>query len=323
MNKRRKIYLLVTIIIAIIIGICIVIIIISNINKQQEQIVQSNVIKGIVISKDENYKQKNILSERDVGIQINKGIATQIIETLIETKEATAIHSYGNIKLEDSYIRAENAPAIILENTGTVILDGVEVISAENENQQIDNMAMVICNSDNSLENCGNFTSINSILTLDSQSEKFTTNPMFLIENCKTDINLENTIIMKKGNILLKVQGENALVTINAKKQNLEGDIELDDAGIININLSDETNFIGSVNKNNIAREVNINITENSLLMLTSDIYVTTIMTENNNLDNIMSEGNNIYYDETNEKNAWLEGKIILLNGGGYLIPRQ
>jgi hypothetical protein len=49
--------------------------------------------------------------------------------------------------------------------------------------------------------------------------------------------------------------------------------------------------------------------------------YINELVIEDNNLSNIVDNGNTIYYDNTKAKNSWLEGKTILLNGGGKLVP--
>ena len=54
---------------------------------------------------------------------------------------------------------------------------------------------------------------------------------------------------------------------------------------------------------------------------VTDTSYVHVLKNSNSNCSNIISNGNIIYYDDTNSANDWLDGETIELDNGGSLTP--
>lgn len=327
MNKKKIVLIvLLSILIVTIVSICIIGIVLSN-GKNNKSEIENNALEGIVVNESKNYEKLNIMTSQDgdVGIKVDSEGQTQINEGAIESKGAVAIYSKGTANLINSYAISQKYPAIVIEDNGIVTLDTSDIVSSGkgSKNEQIEDAGIILYSLNSNADSISKFTSVNSMVSIDNESEFFNSSPMFLVKNTKSEINLENTMITYGSGILLKAQGENTQVTINTKMQNLEGNIIADDGGILNINLLNETNYMGAINSENVAKEVNINISSNSLWMVTNDTYITTITVEDESLNNIMSGGNNIYYDSSNEKNAWLGGQTILLNGAGYLMPKK
>ncbi len=327
MNKKKIVLILfiIMLIIAVTSIACIVLKTKKNGTNENEQ-EESQPSSGMQIATSEDYKSINIMTDKkeDVGIQIEKDITTQIDEATIETKNAIGVNCKGNVSLANSAINSQNYTALVIEDNGTVTIDTTDIISSGkgiSDNRE-ETGGIIIYSLNDKIENMAKFTAINSIISISNDSKEFYSTPMFFVKNNKAEINLENTVITCGSNILLKTEGEGTEITLNTKMQMLEGNIETTNDEIINVNLTEETNFIGAINLDNNAKEVNVNISENSLWMITADTYVTTIIVEDKSLNNIMSGGHNIYYDSTNEKNSWLEGQTILLNDGGYLIPQ-
>ena len=82
------------------------------------------------------------------------------------------------------------------------------------------------------------------------------------------------------------------------------------------------SHLISKINTAHVAKEVNIVMDSASSWNLTGDSYIDTLTDEDSTCSNIISNGFNLYYDETATANAWLEGKKMELNGGGQLLPQ-
>ena len=64
-----------------------------------------------------------------------------------------------------------------------------------------------------------------------------------------------------------------------------------------------------------------ISLDKDSRWELAGDSYLTSITDKDKDLENIVSNGHNIYYDASDSANEWLDGETVELNGGGSLTP--
>jgi hypothetical protein len=75
--------------------------------------------------------------------------------------------------------------------------------------------------------------------------------------------------------------------------------------------------FSGSVNPDNQADSMVVNLKSGATWELTEDSYVTTLVDEDGSFSNIKSNGHNIYYSKAGNS---FGGKTIKLPGGGKLM---
>lgn len=130
-----------------------------------------------------------------------------------------------------------------------------------------------------------------------------------MITKSYPDNKVEATIIAD-GDICLGTYGNNKW-----------GIIVGDENSSINIEMKNSSKVAYTVNEDSKAQNVSISIDKSSQWYVTGTSYINELIMEDNNLSNIVDYGNTIYYDKTSEKNNWLEGKTIQLNGGGKLVP--
>ena len=116
--------------------------------------------------------------------------------------------------------------------------------------------------------------------------------PVFYVMNSSGVINLDNVkITNKSGKFLLasvdrfgelgqegpKVESKGGNATVNAKNQEINGDFEIDEQSTLELNLLENSNLVGSINKENTAKQVNVVLREGCTWTLTADSYVTSL----------------------------------------------
>ena len=154
------------------------------------------------------------------------------------------------------------------------------------------------------------------------------TGPLFYSTNTKAIINLENVKLTGNGTLLKasadswgKSGSNGANVTLNAKNQALNGDIEADNISSLQLNLLEKSNLTAAINANNTAQLVVLNLSSDSTWTVTGDSYLTILTDQDSSLSNIKDNGHTIYYDKSKLENSWLNGKTITLQDGGKLTP--
>ncbi len=145
---------------------------------------------------------------------------------------------------------------------------------------------------------------------------------LFNIKDIDSNITIKNSKI-KNGGTLLNFDNTSDDVkkmTLDIYDSDLSGDINLSDdtSSTININSGSLT---GSINNANGGGEVVVDVQPGATLYLTGETSVTAINPSTRQFGNIVSNGNRMYYDETDERNAWLDNNTYTFKDGGKLIP--
>lgn len=221
------------------------------------------------------------------------------------------IYSTGNITLENSTGTASGAQTVVVEgkNTATVTNSNITCSGKGNRND-VDNCAVMIYQSmsGDAGEGTGTFTANGSTLAIDEDSSYYKTAPFFFITNTTAVINLENTTLKYGSNVLLSVKGTSEWgksgsnggdVTLNATNQELTGNIELDNISTLELNLKNGSTYTGSINADNVAKSVTLNLDAQSKITLTGDTYVTTLTDSDSSYSNINFNGYKLYVNGT------------------------
>ena len=111
-------------------------------------------------------------------------------------------------------------------------------------------------------------------------------------------------------------------VALNGQSQILEGDITADEISAVTVNLMASV-WEGAANPEQETGEITVNLDADSTWEVTGDSYVSVLTNEDEACENISSNGYTVYYDASNEANAWLNGQTIALEGGGDIAPRS
>ncbi len=108
-------------------------------------------------------------------------------------------------------------------------------------------------------------------------------------------------------------------LTDNAVIENTR--IILDNKTVLNINIEDDCTLGGQIDPD-VKGYINLNMAQNATLDLNCDLYLDGYENAANlDFENIIDNGFNIYYNESNSDNDWLEAKTYDLLLGGKLMP--
>lgn len=261
-----------------------------------------------------------------------EGTVTATSSTL-ETNGAGSpvIYSTGDITITDSTGTANGAQCVVVEGKNSATVTNSTITSSGQGNRQdVDQCGVMIYQSmsGDASEGTGTLTATNSTLSIDKSSSYYKSAPMFFITNTDAVINLENTKLSYGSGVLLSAKGTDewgtsgsngGQVTLNATKQTLTGDVNVDNISTAVINLKEGSTLTGTVNGENTAQSITVAIDATSSWEVTGDSYVTALTLAGNDTSLIKSNGHTIYYDA--DANSWLNGKTVTLSDGGKLVP--
>ena len=150
-------------------------------------------------------------------------------------------------------------------------------------------------------------TVTNSNLSIQTNSKYYKTAPMFFITNTDAIINLKNCKISYGSNKLISSKGttewgttgsNGGNLTLNAEDQTLERNIEIDNISILKMNLTN-SKYTGTINAENIAKQIDLKIDSNTKIKLTGNSYVTSLEDEDTTYGNIDFNGYTLYVNGT------------------------
>ena len=257
-------------------------------------------------------------------IATDRGEGTIVVEggTLSAAGEGSpCIYSTGDITAKTVTGTAMGSQAAVVEGKNSITLRDCDLTGA-GEN----GVMLYQSTSGDAAEGTARFSAADSRIATTSDG------PMFYITNTYAEAVLENTTLEYGCGILVKASGNNTNhwgeeganggnFTLNATKQELEGDITCDEISTVALSLADGSSYKGTIDGSHTGKEVSILLDEDSVWEVTGDSYVAAITDADESLDNLKSNGHTIYYDASNSANEWLDGKTVELNDGGHLKP--
>lgn len=257
-------------------------------------------------------------------IATDRGEGTIVVEggTLSAAGEGSpCIYSTGDITAKTVTGTAMGSQAAVVEGKNSITLRDCDLTGA-GEN----GVMLYLSTSGDAAEGTARFSAADSRIATTSDG------PMFYITNTDAEAVLENTTLEYGSGILVKASGNNTNhwgeeganggnFTLNATKQELEGDITCDEISTVALSLADGSSYKGTIDGSHTGKEVSILLDEDSVWEVTGDSYVAAITDADESLDNLKSNGHTIYYDASNSANEWLDGKTVELNDGGHLKP--
>ena len=227
------------------------------------------------------------------------------------------LFSAGNLTVDSVTGSSQNNAASI---------EGGSVTWLDSSFTSAGNYGILLYETSDSTAGSSSFSSENSRLTATA------TDSIFYATNTTAYIDLTNTIIDSSSNLLLNCSGNSngnwgeegdngAIVKLNADTQTLQGNIQCDSISEVSINLKNNSRLTGAVNTANTGDLVSMQLDSSSQWNVTDTSYVHVLKNSNSNCSNTISNGNIIYYEDTNSANDWLDGETIELDNGGSLTP--
>ena len=236
-----------------------------------------------------------------------EGTVTAANSTL-ETNGAGSpiIYSTGDITLTDSKGTANGAQITVVEGKNSATIKGSTVTCSGAGNRgDVDIAGVMIYQSmsGDADEGTGNFTAKDSTLSISKDSDYYKTAPMFFVTNTNAVIDLEDTELDFGSGTLLSACGTSEWgtegsnggnLTLNAKAEKLQGNIDLDEISSLSMNLTDST-YKGTINGDNKAGSVKLTLDSDSKITLTGDSYVTSLKDADADYSNIDFNGHTLY----------------------------
>lgn len=255
------------------------------------------------------------------GIYVING-STEINDSKIITDavDSPLLKVASKVEVNDTILKANNSEGIVGIPGANIELNKVE-LESRNINALSSKFKNIYFYNPTDSEESISFTSKNSkINTIIGNT--------FNVVNSNVTINLENNEINNTNGIFLEslvdenIESKNN-INLNLVKQLIKGSVVLDKDATLNISL-DNSEYIGAINPNNAAHEVNVTITKDSKLTLTGNIYVNSLTNgdyDNNNIDlngytlyinnEVMNKENIKHLNEKNDKMYIVLGFII------------
>ena len=232
-------------------------------------------------------------------------------------QDSPGLYSTGQLIINNADILSTGAEAAVIEGSNSITLNDSKLVCTFANKWGI----MIYQSFSGDAEgNNGEFTARNSQISVTDENS-----PLFFVTNASANIALQNNEITCASSVLLNAassrwghEGRNGgHAKLTALSQSLQGNLLADENSSIELNLTEGSTLTGAINPNSKAKEVKVSIDAHSRWELSEDSYVSVI---DASIDNIVSNGHNIYYDA--QKNPSLEGKSYELHGGGKLMAK-
>ncbi len=217
-----------------------------------------------------------------------------------------AIYSTADITVSDSTLVSKSSEGIVIEGKNSVTINNCDLTDSNTklngQSTTYKNIFLYQSMSGDAAEGNAEFTANNSTITTNNGDS-------FYVTNTTATINLNRNTILNNdssGN-LLRVKADSwgksgsngGNVTLNATKQELLGNIVIDDISTLELNLKEGSTFEGTINGDNTAKSIKLNIDDTSVITLTGDTYVTELEDSDTSYSNINFNGYKLFVNGT------------------------
>lgn len=216
------------------------------------------------------------------------------------------IYSTANITVSNATLTSEASEGIVIEGKNSVTINNVTLTDTNNKlNGQSTTYKNIFLYQSMS----GDAANGNSVFT--ANNSKITTNKgdTFYITNTSSTINLTNNQIINNdstGNFLRAqadswgTNGSNGGdVTLNMTNQKTLRNIVVDKISTLVLNMKEGSYFEGTINGENSAKSIKLNLDSTSKIKLTGDSYVTEFTNSDSTNSNIDFNGYKLYVNGT------------------------
>lgn len=237
-----------------------------------------------------------IRSDRGGGtVTVNKGTYQT------SGKGSPVIYSTANITVKNATLVSTASEGVVIEGKNSVTLENVKLTDTNNtlngQSTTYKNIFLYQSMSGDAANGNAVFTSSNSTIITNKGDS-------FYVTNTTATINLKNNTIINNDSTanFLRIQkdswgnsGSNGgTVTLNLTNQKINGNIVVDSISKLTMNLTNNSSFTGSINKNNEG-EVSLVLDKTSTIKLTGDTYVKSLTNADSTNSNINLNGYKLY----------------------------
>ncbi len=212
---------------------------------------------------------------------------------ITDGKGSPVIYSTADITVNDAYLESTSSQGVVVEGQNCVTLNNAELV-AENDSKNSDHsdyyQAVMIYQSmsGDADEGLAAFTMNGGSLLNKNGDIFFVTNTVASISLSDVTVTNEDTegVFLRAAAAGWGSEGSNGgQVTLNASKQNIDGDILVDEVSSLNLYLSDSSLFSGSINPDGQEGEVYVELDEGSTWVLSGDSYITSLTCDADSID--------------------------------------
>ncbi len=216
-----------------------------------------------------------------------------------------AVYSTASVTVSGAELISKVAEGIVIEGKNSVTINSCTLTDSNTELNGLSttykNIFLYQSMSGDAAEGDSEFTATDSTIITNNGDT-------FYITNTTAIINLENNAIANTsdGNFLRAQadswgnDGENGgIVTLNLTNQDVEGNIVIDSISTLDMTMSDDSYYEGTINGDNEAEEINLTLDASSSIKLTGDSYITSLDNADTTNSNIDFNGYKLYVNGT------------------------
>lgn len=233
-----------------------------------------------------------------------------------------AIYSTADITVNDAALTSNTSQGVVVEGKNSVTLNNV-VLNADNNKHNSDKsdyfQAVMIYQSMSGDADTGL-----SKFSATGGSISNANGDVFFVNNTATDINLsEVNITNNGGGVFLRAaaagwgnEGSNGgKVNLTATKQNINGDMIVDDVSALNLYLKEGSTFTGAINPDGTAGDVYVELSGGAKWILTADSNIKSLTCDTDSID---LNGYTLTVDgKSYEQGSTANGEAIEINTEG------
>ncbi len=203
-----------------------------------------------------------------------------------------AVYSTAEISIQNAELTATSSEAVVVEGMNSVTLTDCAV-TGNMQKDNVENLQNVMIYQSMS----GDAAVGKSSFSMSGGSLTSMSGDLFYVTNTSCKIELENVQLTLSNDNLLKVAGNDSRngwgisgenggdCTFTAADQDLYGNVIVDSISSLSLNLSEGTEYKGSINPGNEGSFVSVSIDGSSLWKLSGDSYISELNGSADNID--------------------------------------
>lgn len=271
----------------------------------------SNMSGGIMVAGGGKLTAENLKIETQgnssAAIRSDRGGGTMTVTGGTYTTNGVgspAIYSTADITVKNASLTATKSEGAVVEGKNSITLNNCTLTDTNTtlngNSETYKNIFLYQSMSGDADTGTAKFAAENSTITTNKGDTIFVT-------NTTAEVNLTNNKIVNNDGDFLRIQagkwgnsGSNGGdVTLNMKTQEVKGNIIVDNISTLTMNLTQSSNYTGTINSANTAKSIALKLDSTSKITLTGDSYVTSLEDADSSYSNINFNGYKLYVNGT------------------------
>lgn len=271
----------------------------------------SNMSGGIMVAGGGTLTAENLKIETQgnssAAIRSDRGGGTMTVTGGSYTTNGVgspAIYSTADITVKNATLTSTKSEGAVVEGKNSITLSNCTLTDTNTtlngNSETYKNIFLYQSMSGDADTGTAKFTAENSTITTNKGDTIFVT-------NTTAEVNLTNNKIVNNDGDFLRIQagkwgnsGSNGgEVILNMTKQEVNGNIIVDNISTLAMNLTESSSYTGTINSANTAKSITLKLDATSKITLTGDSYVTSLEDSDSSYSNINFNGYKLYVNGT------------------------